>query len=63
MEPDHTQPVEGALFAVNMLANTDSGSTFTFEEYAEDLRAAGFQDPKLLIKDAWMNSVIEAWKE
>jgi len=62
MEPCRTRPVQGALFAVNMLANTASGDTFTFEEYAEDLQAAGFMEPQLRIKDEWMDSVVEARK-
>ena len=60
MAADRTRPVEGALFAINMLVNTQSGGTFTFDELAEDLRAAGFPDPKLLIEDESMNSVVEA---
>lgn len=62
MEPCRTQPREGALFAINMLVNTDSGGTFTFEEYAEDLRAAGFEDSRLTVKHEAMNSVIVAHK-
>jgi SAM-dependent methyltransferase len=60
MEPDRTQPPDGALFAINMLVNTDSGGTLTFEEFAEDLRVAGFVEPKLLVKDEAMNSVVGA---
>ena len=44
MEPCRTQPRDGALFAINMLVNTETGGTFTFEEYAEDLRAAGLRE-------------------
>ena len=62
MEPCHTRPVDGALFAINMLVNTASGTTFTFEELAEDLVGAGFVDPKLAIKDEFMNSVVMATK-
>ena len=43
MEPCRTEPLEGALFAINMLVNTNTGGTFTFEEYAEDLRARGLR--------------------
>lgn len=60
MEPCRTQPVAGALFAVNMLVNTETGGTFTFDELAEDLKAAGFSDPELRIKHEAMNSVILA---
>jgi len=62
VEPCRTRPVQGALFAVNMLANTAAGDTFTFEEFAEDLRVAGFVEPHLLTKDEWMDSVVEARK-
>jgi hypothetical protein len=62
MEPCRTRPTDGALFAINMLVNTESGGTFTFEEYAEDLRAAGFADPQLAVKHEAMNSVIVASK-
>ncbi|MGA2032864.1 MAG: methyltransferase [Thermoguttaceae bacterium] len=62
MESNRTRPAEGALFAVNMLANTDSGGTFTFEEFAADLAGAGFVDPKLLLSDGTMSSVVEARK-
>jgi len=62
MEPSRTKPLEGALFAVNMLVHTDTGSTFTFDELAEDLRAAGFIEAELSIKDPAMNSVVLATK-
>jgi len=62
MELDRTGPREGALFAVNMLVNTESGGTFTLAEYAEDLRSAGFDNPQLLVKHEAMNSVVVAEK-
>ena len=62
MEPCRTRPPEGALFAINMLVNTESGGTYTFEEYAEDLRSAGFEDPRLAVKHEAMNSVVLAVK-
>lgn len=62
MDPCRTQPREGALFAINMLVNTETGGTFTFEEYAEDLRVAGFENPQLQIKHEAMNSVVIAVK-
>lgn len=62
MEPSRTRPVLGAMFAINMLVNTATGGTFTFEELAEDLRAAGFADPELRIQHEAMNSVILATK-
>ena len=62
MEPDRTKPLDGALFAINMLVNTNTGGTFTFEEYAEDLRAAGFEESRLQVKHEAMNSVVVARK-
>jgi hypothetical protein len=62
MEQCRTKPMEGALFAVNMLVNTNTGGTFTFDEFAEDLRKAGFIDPTLRVMDDRMNSVVEARK-
>jgi SAM-dependent methyltransferase len=62
MEPDRTRPREGALFAINMLVNTETGGTFTFAEYAEDLQAAGFVEPKLLVPHEGMNAIIGARK-
>jgi hypothetical protein len=62
MQPDKVQPQEGALFAINMLVNTQTGGTFSFDELAEDLQAAGFAEPQLRIEDPAMNSVVEARK-
>ena len=53
------------MFAINMLVNTDTGGTFTFDEFAEDLKAAGFVEPTLLRRDEGpmaMNSVVTAKK-
>lgn len=60
MQRDRTQPREGALFAINMLVNTHDGGTFTFDEYAADLQAAGFENAQLLVKHEAMNSIIVA---
>ena len=62
MEPCRTRPRDGALFAINMLVNTESGGTFTFEEFAEDLQAAGFVNPRLATGGETMNSVVMADK-
>ncbi len=57
-----TKPFDGALFAINMLVNTESGGTFTLDEYVEDLQAAGFKRPRLAVEDEAMSSVIVAEK-
>ncbi len=62
MEPDRTRPAFGALFAVNMLANTQRGGTFTFDEIAADLQAAGFVEPEWCVKADDMSSVVAATK-
>ena len=60
MNADHTEPRFGALFAVNMLANTETGTTFSFDELAEDLMAAGFTEPELTVAAEDMSSVVTA---
>ncbi len=42
LEPDKTAPKPAALFALNMLVATRSGSTYTEAEYGAWLRSAGF---------------------
>jgi len=62
MAEDRTRPVAGALFAVNMLAATEGGGTFTFAELQEDLLAAGFAEVALARPDEAMNAVVVARK-
>ncbi len=62
MDSTHISPPGGALFAVNMLVATDGGSTYTFDEYREDLREAGFDDVTLVYRDEFMDSLIRARK-
>ena len=45
---DRTGPTMGLIFAVNMLVNTDSGDTWSFEEISGWLKEAGFTNPRLL---------------
>jgi len=45
---DRTGPVGSLLFAANMLVNTDSGDTYSFEEISSWLTEAGFKDARLL---------------
>ena len=63
MEPTRTQPVAGALFAVNMLVATPGGGTFTFEELSQDLASAGFTNPKIARHEPGMNCIVTALKE
>ena len=50
------------MFAVNMLVGTESGGTFTLDEFREDLESAGFGEVELLHRDGDMNSLIRARK-
>lgn len=45
---DRTGPVNGLIFAVNMLVNTDTGNTYSFEEIAGWLAEAGFVETRTL---------------
>jgi len=60
MEESHTEPVAGALFAVNMLVATEGGNTFTLSEIRDDLTKAGFTDFQLIRRDEGMHSVVSA---
>ncbi|SMC18050.1 Dimerisation domain-containing protein [Desulfacinum hydrothermale DSM 13146] len=60
MDSDRTWPAAGALFAINMLANTAGGDTYTFEEVAEDLKWAGFRHVQWIRKGARMDSLVLA---
>jgi ubiquinone/menaquinone biosynthesis C-methylase UbiE len=45
---DRTGPLNGLFFALNMLVNTDSGDTYSFEEISGWLTDAGFTHPRTL---------------
>ncbi len=62
MDPSHTSPQGGALFAVNMLVATEAGGTYTFDEYRHDLCEAGFGEVILVHRDEFMNSLIRVEK-
>lgn len=48
VNPERTGPPMGLIFAVNMLVNTDSGDTWSFEEIAGWLKEVGFTNPRQL---------------
>jgi SAM-dependent methyltransferase len=62
MDNTRTSPPAGALFAINMLVNTDTGTTFTFDEIREDLAHVGFGEAKILRRDDTMNCLLIAPK-
>ncbi|GBE14183.1 MAG TPA: hypothetical protein ENH32_03350 [Proteobacteria bacterium] len=61
MSVDRVQPASGALFAVNMLVNTESGNSYTFEEIQGGLEEARFERVKLL-QESGMYSLVEGFK-
>jgi hypothetical protein len=61
MSDDHTNPSEGAFFAINMLVNTQGGGTYSFKEIKEGLEKAGFKRVELLHR-AEMDSLVTAQK-
>jgi predicted O-methyltransferase YrrM len=62
MEPDRTKPGDGAIFAVNMLVNTEGGSTYTFDEIKNWLMQTGFVNVRLLRIGKHMDALVEAFK-
>jgi hypothetical protein len=60
MDDTRTKPAAGALFAVNMLAGTERGGTWTLAELCEDLEAAGWTSVRQIRFDPGMNAVVEA---
>ncbi len=62
METDRIQPAEGALFAVNMLVNTQGGSTYTFDEIKAGLEEAGFEKIRHIQTGEHMDGLVEAFK-
>jgi len=62
MEESRTEPIAGALFAINMLVATPGGGTYTFGEITDGLQEAGFVDVSLLRRDPAMNALVRAVK-
>lgn len=48
VNPDRRGPMNGLIFAVNMLVNTPDGGTYTFDEIAGWLTETGFSEPRTL---------------
>lgn len=62
MESGRIKPKDGAIFAVNMLVNTEGGSTYTFDEIRDWLGKAGFTNVRLLKTGEHMDALVEACK-
>jgi len=62
MEGNRTRPPAGAIFALNMLVNTEGGDTYTFEEIQRDLESSGFVDIRQIQKGQNMDGIVTARK-
>lgn len=62
MDEQRINPPSGAIFAVNMLAVTPGGSTYTLSEVFQDLETAGFVSPKIIHNGENMDTVVDAIK-
>jgi predicted O-methyltransferase YrrM len=62
MDPGRTEPKDGAIFAVNMLVNTEGGATYTFDEIRNWLEEAGFASVRFLKAGGRMDALVEAFK-
>jgi predicted O-methyltransferase YrrM len=62
LDSTRTVPPDGAIFAVNMLAATTGGTSYTFEEVREDLAKAGFKDIRMIRDGDHMDQLVSAVK-
>ena len=62
MEESRTRPPAGAVFAINMLAATDGGDTYTFQEIKSDLESAGYIDIRQIRQGENMDGIVTARK-
>jgi SAM-dependent methyltransferase len=62
MDETRTKPAAGALFALNMVINTQAGDTYTFREVKDSLEKAGFVRVKLARTGEKMDCLVEAEK-
>ncbi len=63
MDESRTFPPAGALFALNMLVNTQGGDTYTFTEIKKTLSKCGFLNVQLFRTGENMDCLVEASKE
>lgn len=59
---DRTGPIAATIFGVNMLARTEKGRVYTFNEVRDLLERAGFFQVKYLVESSDMGSVVIAVK-
>lgn len=58
LDESRTSPPDGAIFAVNMLAATRGGDSYTFEETREDLESVGFTDIRMIREGTNMDQLV-----
>jgi len=63
MDSSRTTPKSGTLFALNMLVNTQSGDTYTFDEISASLGDAGFANIELLRGRGGQDDLVRAEKK
>jgi ubiquinone/menaquinone biosynthesis C-methylase UbiE len=62
LDASRTAPLNGAMFAVNMLVATRGGNCYTVDEVKDDLTAAGFRDFRMVREGDRMNQLLSAVK-
>ncbi len=62
LDETRTHPVDGAIFAVNMLTATQGGNSYTFAEVKEDLERVGFREIRLIRDGKRMDQLVFALK-
>ncbi|MGP8281592.1 MAG: methyltransferase [Desulfomonilaceae bacterium] len=62
LDKSRTSPLDGAIFAVNMLAVTQGGNCYTFDEIKEDLESAGFHNVQMIRQGARMDQIVSGQK-
>ena len=62
MEESRTMPPAGAVFAINMIAATDGGDTYTFREIQSALESAGYIDIRQIRQGENMDGIVTARK-
>jgi len=63
LDETRTKPIAGALFAVNMLAATAGGNSYSLADMREGLHAAGFTNVEQIRHDEGMHAVVRAQKK
>ncbi|MGD0283798.1 MAG: methyltransferase [Dissulfurispiraceae bacterium] len=62
MDESRTKPPAGAMFAINMLVNTQGGDTYTFQEVKDALEKAGFANVRQVRYGEGMDCLVEGLK-